>query len=423
MHSYRCHGKASTSSRAVARCIKGETTTRRSRALEKPPIDCIALSNLCVDVVVPMKLPSKDLTIRASLLSSLTANPPGTHAWEIGGNGNFLIAASRIGLSVKPVGHVGQDAYGRFMATELKQEGVADNEAIAPIQSGDHSSKLDQTLVCFVLVDPDHSHAFCSRYDFGPWPLLQGIPSLPEAAKESLKQTRAVFTNGFIFDELPLHVVTDAISEAIEAGASVFFDPGPRCFTMLKGERREALDTLMDLSDVVLMTEEESQTVTGEDDLELAARIVLNRPGSRTEWCVIKLGGKGAMIRSKSRGSSYFAPGIKVDVQDTVGCGDSFASAIVLGFIRGYGIYSTLALANAVGAATAMGRGAGRNVANATLVRSLLERTLKETEEASWVADAFKAGDGNEGKRRCAHIKEALEMLGKSLDAKNNCLQ
>lgn len=259
------------------------------------------------------------------------------------------------------------------------------------------------------------------RYDFGPWPLLQGIPSLPEAAKESLKQARAVFTNGFIFDELPLNVVTDAISEAIEAGSSVFFDPGPRCFTMLQGERRRALDTLMDLSDVVLMTEEESQTVTGHVDPDLAAQSVLSRPGSRTEWCVIKLGGKGAMIRSKSRGSSYFAPGFRVKVQDTVGCGDSFASAIVLGYIRGYGISSTLALANGVGAATAMGRGAGRNVANAPLVKSLLEQAMKENQEESRAADELRPGDGNDGKRRCAFIKEAIEMLEKSLAAKSNC--
>ena len=34
------------------------------------------------------------------------------------------------------------------------------------------------TLLCFVLVGPASSHAFCSRYDFGPWPLLEGVTSL-----------------------------------------------------------------------------------------------------------------------------------------------------------------------------------------------------------------------------------------------------
>lgn len=42
--------------------------------------------------------------------------------------------------------------------------------------------QLDSTLICFVLVDAASRHAFCSRYDFGPWPLLQGIRTLPEEA-------------------------------------------------------------------------------------------------------------------------------------------------------------------------------------------------------------------------------------------------
>ena len=57
---------------------------------------------------------------------------------------------------------------------------------------------------------------------------------------------------------------------------------------------------------------------------------------------------------------------------DTVGCGDSFAAAIVMGYIRGYDVPSTMALANAVGAATAMGTGAGTNVASAQTVVQLL---------------------------------------------------
>lgn len=47
-------------------------------------------------------------------------------------------------------------------------------------------------------------------------------------------------------------------------------------------------------------------------------------------------------------------------MQDTVGCGDSFAAAVALGFTRGHRIPPVLALANAVGAATAMGSGAGK---------------------------------------------------------------
>ena len=59
---------------------------------------------------------------------------------------------------------------------------------------------------------------------------------------------------------------------------------------------------------------------------------------------------------------------------DTVGCGDSFAAAVVLGYIQRQPLESVLALSNAVGAATATSPGAGRNVASADTVRDLLSR-------------------------------------------------
>ncbi|GFR46665.1 hypothetical protein Agub_g8280, partial [Astrephomene gubernaculifera] len=198
---------------------------------------------------------------------------------------------------------------------------------------------LDSTLICFVLVDHASRHAFCSRYDFGPWPLLEGIQGLPEQAAQVLRSSRAIFTNGFIFDELPLEVVRAACEDAIRQGAAIFFDPGPRCQTMLEGPRRAALDLLLDLSAVVLMTEEEARVVTGYEDPEAAARWVLARPGARAAWAVVKMGAQGALLCARrtgaaAAGSSGHGSGngkgdgvtttrvgaVKVDVVDTVGC-------------------------------------------------------------------------------------------------------
>ena len=71
---------------------------------------------------------------------------------------------------------------------------------------------------------------------------------------------------------------------------------------------------------------------------------------------------------------SYNILGFQVSVADTVGCGDSFAAAIVLGYIQRKPPQAVLALANAVGAATATRCGAGRNVANASKVQDLLSQ-------------------------------------------------
>lgn len=43
---------------------------------------------------------------------------------------------------------------------------------------------------------------------------------------QALQSTKAVFTNGFVFDELPLEMVVAAAQAASAAGAAVCFDPG-----------------------------------------------------------------------------------------------------------------------------------------------------------------------------------------------------
>ena len=146
---------------------------------------------------------------------------------------------------------------------------------------------------------------------------------------QMLRDTAALFVNGFIFDELPGRVVMAAVDAARRAGAATFFDPGPRCWTLLKGDRKQALSALLDASDVVLMTQvrvcascelkgktfsiivfhaldslltaqEEAEAVTGEADPEAAARSIVERPGALTQWCVIKMGPQGALIRTRS---------------------------------------------------------------------------------------------------------------------------
>eukprot|EP00775_Hariotina_reticulata_P013761 gene13761-13880_t len=356
-----------------------------------------------------LQLPAADTRARQQLLQQLTAHPPDEQAWELGGNCNFMIAASRLGMHVGSVGHVGNDVYGQYMDRILQSEGIDATKRIMPAEL--EATDLNNTLLCFVLVDANGKHAFCSRYDFGPWPLLSGISSLPRAVLQALKSTEAVFTNGFVFDELPLELVKSAIQAASDAGAAVLFDPGPRASTMKTGVRRRALDTLMDLSDVVLMTEEEAFEVTGLSDPQSAAEAVLARPGARTQWCVVKRGASGALLATKS-GEVYSAGSFKVDVSDTVGCGDSFAAAVVLGFVRSHDVHATLLLANAVGAATAMGRGAGTNVARAETVLSLLQ------------AAAGNGSNGNEGTSRNGSqsskvnlhdVNKALAMLQESL--------
>jgi hypothetical protein len=239
-------------------------------------------------------------------------------------NTNFAIAAARLGLKTACIGHLvrkgrlgarlellnlpweyriadgtdycsikpcirllcarggvqGQDVFGRYMRDVLEAERI---RTVEPVASSQLPPELDQTLLCFVMVDPAGRHAFCrcdvtgllglgahegafcwswsteamlllgqpfpqassvrfcaliphaclcaqlpgcSRYDFGPWPLLSFVGELPEGVGRMLRSTEALFVNGFTFDELPAAAVLGAARTAREAGAAVFFDPG-----------------------------------------------------------------------------------------------------------------------------------------------------------------------------------------------------
>lgn len=69
---------------------------------------------------------------------------------------------------------------------------------------------------------------------------------------------------------------------------------------------------------------------------------------------------------------------------DTVGCGDSFVAAIAFGFIHRMPLVYTLTIANAVGAATAMGCGAGRNVATLKQVIELMRGSNLNEDDKFW---------------------------------------
>lgn len=63
-----------------------------------------------------------------------------------------VLQAARLGLNVGSIGHVGSDVYGRYMDRIMQQEGIHSVMRIMPSEM--HGTSLDETLLCFVLVDP-----------------------------------------------------------------------------------------------------------------------------------------------------------------------------------------------------------------------------------------------------------------------------
>nr|XP_016461875.1 PREDICTED: probable fructokinase-4 isoform X2 [Nicotiana tabacum] len=347
-------------------------------------VDIATLGNLCIDIVLNVpQLPPKPLDQRKAYMEQLSKSPPDKRYWEAGGNCNVAIAAARLGLHCITIGHVGDEIYGRFLIDVLSDEGISivgmnEQSEVLNLPSSDY-----ETLLCWVLVDPLQRHGFCSRADFNVDPAFNWMDKLSTEVKMAIRQSKILFCNGYDFDELSPSLLESAVECAVESGTSIFFDPGPRGKSLLAGrpEEKRALGKLLRMSEVLLLTSEEAVSLTGIDDPILAGQELLKN-GACTKWVIVKMGPKGSILITKS--SITCAPGFKVNIIDTVGCGDSFVAAIAFGFIHDLPLSYTLTLANAVGAATAMGCGAGRNVASLRKVLELLKESNLNEDDKFW---------------------------------------
>ncbi|CAL6269906.1 unnamed protein product [Bathycoccus prasinos] len=419
---------------------------------ESKDIDVVTLGNMCVDVFHSVEsLPEdknelktmetlNDLLTRTEKMKAMRCEE-----LEVGGNTNFLIAARRLGLKAVSLGQIGNDFYGTFMKDVLREERVGfrsyEEKQNSSTSSSAPSTSESRTLVCFVLVDGSGSHAFCSSYDLGPWPLLAEKYKLGADVKAALRKSKAMFVNGFAFDELAPNDVVDAADIIHKHDGTL---------------RKKALISLIKRTDVVLATAEELAALVehpnpNEELLQnprTLAYSLFNHPqfegSGNLEWIVVKLGPDGAILFSKNDmdidSTKVGSP--TIDVGDTVGCGDSAASAIVMGFLEYKKLMSTksdsgkdssngsgsdnngsrsssnsnsttmtttkeakqlsakatLALATAVGAATASRTGAGRNVATKQLAQDLL------------------IAQGGEERKGACEYSEALRMLKRYVD-------
>lgn len=350
----------------------------------KKEFDVATLGNLCVDVVLNVpSLPPSSFDERKHYMEQLAKSPPDKKHWEAGGNCNMAIAAARLGLHCIAIGHVGDEIYGKFLLDVLQDEGINLIEMREDDGNISSSSSAYETLLCWVLVDPLQKHGFCSRADFSKEPAFTWMRTLSDEVKMNIQKSRVLFCNGYGFDELPANLITCALDYAVEVGTSIFFDPGPKGKSLAVGtpEEQQALAKLLRFSDVLLLTSEEAESMTGLRNPIAAGKDLLSK-GVRTKWVIIKMGSKGSILITKSGISC--APSFKVEVMDTVGCGDSFVAAIAFGYIHNMPLVHTLMIANAVGAATATGCAAGRNVANLQKVKQLMRESNLNEDDDFW---------------------------------------
>ena len=267
----------------------------------------ITIGDLVADLVVPIER----LPIEANQHQFAK-----TIRIEPGGMGNTLIMAQRLGLHAKAIGSIGGDHFGRIALDMLTQEGVDTSLVVTQPDS--------TTTTALVIVDKQADHVFVGK--FGTADPLAFDP----AWAAEIARADALFTNGY---SLAGHGSVDhaslvhCLQIAGENGVPICFDLGPA----FSAADRAEVKAVLEFTNIFLATDEELCQWIENEDLELAAALLLLR--YPIDAAVIKLGADGCRIFTTEEAVSH--NGFSVTVRDTAGAGDAFAGGVLYGLTNG----------------------------------------------------------------------------------------
>jgi ribokinase len=251
-----------------------------------------------------------------------------------GGKGaNQAVAAARLGASVRMVGRIGNDAFGRSLLDGMRSEGIdvsriAEDEGVS---SGIAMILLESGGANRIIVVPG-ANALCGDEQY-------------QAVVEALRGADALMLQ----NEVDTALSTAAARYAQSAGVKVIWDPAP------------AVDLPQDTlatADVWTPNQVEAEMLTGiavdsQASAAEAARILL-RIGARA--AVVKLGELGACFATPTE--EGFVPAFAVDAVDTTAAGDAFAAGLAVGLSEGMLLSDAVRFASAAGALAVTKRGA-----------------------------------------------------------------
>jgi sugar/nucleoside kinase (ribokinase family) len=256
----------------------------------------------------------------------------------------FACGAARLGLKVAFIGICGDDLFGKFMLGEMSARGVDISPVI--IREGGQTGMS-------VILARGSDRAILTHIGLIPALTAVDIPA------ELLQKARH------------LHVASYFLQTGLQGGLAALFHQAHELglTTSLDtnwdpAEKWQGFDTLLGQVDVFLPNENEARTITGQNDLPAAMFTLAGKTG----LAAVKCGAKGAWLR---RGDTEIqVPGLNVGVVDTVGAGDSFDAGFLYGYLNGWELKKTLALAAVCGSLST--RAAGGVTAQPTLEEALV---------------------------------------------------
>ena len=266
-----------------------------------------------------------DIVALGELLIDFTQagySPDGMRLFEQNPGGavaNVLAAAAKFRRSTAFIGKVGKDMHGAFLKKNLADSGIDVKNLV--------EDKDVFTTLAFVELSESGERSF----SFARKPGADTMLREDEMDTAILENTRIFHVGSLSLTDEPARSTTlAAIKIAKAAGAIISYDPNYRASLWHSvDEAKEQMRSLIPYADMMKISDEETELVTGYARPEDAARY-LNAQG--VKLAAISLGAKGVLIGIG--GDSCTVPAFSVEAVDTTGAGDAFWGGFLHSFIN-----------------------------------------------------------------------------------------
>ena len=242
------------------------------------------------------------------------AEAPGFVKAPGGAPANVAVGLAKLGIETGFIGKVGADPFGDFLSETLQQNRVDTTYLVA--------GETSRTTLAFVATRSDGMKDI--TFYRHPGADIQLSPD--EIDADYIKSADLFHYGSVSLSHSPTREATlKSIQIAKDAGAFISYDPNLRL--MLWDNANDAkhwIWEVMPSADVVKISEEEWEFITGDTELETGIERIL---GLGVELLIVTLGEQGCYYTNGK--VDGYVDGYAVEVVDTLGAGDAFVAAML----------------------------------------------------------------------------------------------
>ena len=234
-----------------------------------------------------------------------------------GAPANVLVALERLGHKTAFLGKVGCDMHGEFLRATLEEQGIDTTGLISDPDAF--------TTLAFVALAPNGEREF----SFARKPGADTRITADELARDVISSSHVFHVGSLSLTDEPARSATlAALAAAREAGCVLSYDPNYRANLWPSVEAAmDQMRSVVPQMDLMKLSDEECELLTGLDDPEAAAASLLERG---PKIVAVTLGAGGAYVRCAEGGAEV--AGFPTDAVDATGAGDSFWGGFLAAF-------------------------------------------------------------------------------------------